>query len=141
PIRGQGRGGGRVGGPARGSPVARCRGRAARAATLGRYGQPHHWARRTYRKPSSRYLDIKRSWKGGTVAETWNPEQYEKFSDQRRRPFADLTARVGARSPKIVVDLGCGSGAPTLALGARWPRARIIGVDSSDEMLDQARLN
>jgi trans-aconitate 2-methyltransferase len=75
------------------------------------------------------------------VAERWNPEQYEKFSDQRRRPFADLTARVGATSPKIVVDLGCGSGAPTLALGVRWPHARIIGVDSSEEMLDQARLN
>jgi trans-aconitate 2-methyltransferase len=75
------------------------------------------------------------------VAETWNPEQYEKFSDQRRRPFADLTCRVGASSPEIVVDLGCGSGAPTLGLGARWPHARIIGVDSSKEMLDQARLH
>jgi trans-aconitate 2-methyltransferase len=73
------------------------------------------------------------------VAETWDPEQYEKFSDQRRRPFADLTSRVGAGSPEIVVDLGCGSGGPTLGLAARWPHARIIGVDSSDEMLDRAR--
>jgi trans-aconitate 2-methyltransferase len=75
------------------------------------------------------------------VTETWNPEQYEKFSDHRRRPFADLTSRVGASSPKIVVDLGCGSGAPTLALSRRWPQARVIGVDSSAEMLDQARRN
>src|SRR5664280_2218819 len=63
------------------------------------------------------------------------------FSDQRRRPFADLAVRVGASSPKIVVDLGCGSGGPTLALAARWPQARMIGVDSSQEMLDQARVN
>jgi trans-aconitate 2-methyltransferase len=75
------------------------------------------------------------------VAQTWNPEQYEKFSDHRRRPFADLTARVAASSPEIVVDLGCGSGAPTLALSRRWPRARVIGVDSSTEMLDRARRN
>lgn len=73
------------------------------------------------------------------MAETWNPDQYEKFSEQRRRPFADLTCRVGASSPEIVVDLGCGAGAATLGLGARWPRARIIGIDASAEMLDQAR--
>jgi len=76
---------------------------------------------------------------GGTMTETWNPEQYEKYGDQRRRPFADLTSRVAARSPAIVVDLGCGSGAATLELAARWPHARIIGVDSSAEMLDRAR--
>jgi trans-aconitate 2-methyltransferase len=75
------------------------------------------------------------------VADTWNPEQYEKFSNQRRRPFADLIARVGASSPEIVVDLGCGPGQLTLGLVKRWPRARIIGVDSSAEMLDQARRN
>jgi trans-aconitate 2-methyltransferase len=73
------------------------------------------------------------------VAETWNPQQYDKFSDHRRRPFTDLTSRVGASSPGVVVDLGCGSGSPTLALAGRWPQARVIGVDSSAEMLDQAR--
>lgn len=71
----------------------------------------------------------------------WNPEQYEKLSDYRRRPFAELMSRVGASSPEVVVDLGCGSGVHTLDLAARWPQARIIGVDSSDEMLDQARRN
>jgi trans-aconitate 2-methyltransferase len=73
------------------------------------------------------------------VAETWNPRQYELFSDQRLRPFTDLTCRVGASRPEVVVDLGCGSGAHTLALAGRWPRARVIGVDSSAEMLGQAR--
>jgi trans-aconitate 2-methyltransferase len=73
------------------------------------------------------------------MTETWDPEQYEKFSDHRRRPFADLTCRVGASSPETVVDLGCGAGAATLGLAQRWPGARIIGVDSSAEMLDRAR--
>jgi trans-aconitate 2-methyltransferase len=73
------------------------------------------------------------------VSETWNPKQYEKFSNHRHRPFADLTSRVGASSPEVVVDLGCGSGGLTLELASRWPRARIIGLDSSAPMLDQAR--
>ena len=75
------------------------------------------------------------------MAETWDPEQYEKFSSHRRRPFADLTTRVGASAPEVVVDLGCGPGPLTLALSRRWPQARIIGVDSSAEMIDQARRN
>ncbi len=73
------------------------------------------------------------------MADTWNPGQYEKFSDHRRRPFADLTSRVGALAPEVVVDLGCGPGPLTISLARRWPEARIIGVDSSAEMLDQAR--
>jgi trans-aconitate 2-methyltransferase len=75
------------------------------------------------------------------MAQTWDPQQYEKFSDHRRRAFADLTARVGTSKPKIVVDLGCGPGELTVGLAQRWPDARIIGVDSSPQMLDQARRN
>ena len=75
------------------------------------------------------------------MAETWNPQQYDKFSHYRQRPFVELISRLGANSPQIVVDLGCGSGAHTLALAAQWSDARIIGVDLSREMLDEARRN
>ena len=75
------------------------------------------------------------------MGDTWNPKQYEKFSNHRRRPFADLTSRVGASAPQVVVDLGCGPGPLTLGLAQRWPHARIVGVDSSAEMLDEARRN
>lgn len=73
------------------------------------------------------------------MSETWSPRQYGKFSSHRWRPFGDLVSRVGASSPEVVVDLGCGSGGHTLELASRWPGARIIGVDSSAPMLDQAR--
>lgn len=71
----------------------------------------------------------------------WNPEQYDKLGDYRRRPFAELMSRVGAGGPQIVVDLGCGSGGHTLELALRWPDARVVGVDNSPEMLDKARRN
>lgn len=44
------------------------------------------------------------------MTDTWNPERYEKFSNRRERPFADLTSRVGTAAPKVVVDLSCGPG-------------------------------
>ena len=70
---------------------------------------------------------------------TWDPAQYALFEDQRSRPFADLLARVRLEQPQLVVDLGCGSGALTLGLARRWPAARVVGVDSSPQMLEQAR--
>lgn len=69
----------------------------------------------------------------------WDPRQYALFASHRGRPFTDLLARVGAAAPEVVVDLGCGDGPLTLGLAQRWPDARIIGVDSSPEMLAAAR--
>lgn len=68
----------------------------------------------------------------------WDPDQYEKFRAERSRPFFDLLARIPDRSYKSIVDLGCGSGDLTAALADHWPDPRVIGVDTSDEMLKAA---
>jgi trans-aconitate 2-methyltransferase len=69
----------------------------------------------------------------------WDPQRYLTYADQRARPFHDLLARVGAVDPATVVDLGCGPGNLTSTLAERWPSARVIGVDSSAEMVAVAR--
>jgi trans-aconitate 2-methyltransferase len=69
---------------------------------------------------------------------SWDPAAYLHFAGERARPFADLTARVGAAAPSAVVDLGCGEGTMTATLARRWPTARVTGVDSSPEMLAAA---
>jgi trans-aconitate 2-methyltransferase len=68
----------------------------------------------------------------------WDPQQYGRFAAERGRPFDDLLARVGAREPRRVVDLGCGTGALTALLAQRWPTAVVEGIDSSPEMIAQA---
>src|SRR6185437_7219685 len=70
---------------------------------------------------------------------TWNPELYLRFADQRTRPAADLLARVPLADPARVIDLGCGPGNSTGLLAARWPAARLEGLDSSPAMIEQAR--
>ncbi len=70
---------------------------------------------------------------------TWDPAQYSLFSQPRLRPALDLLARIKVSQPKTVVDLGCGTGNITRILAERWPQAKIIGVDSSAEMLATAR--
>jgi trans-aconitate 2-methyltransferase len=68
----------------------------------------------------------------------WDPARYLRYAGERARPFLDLVARVDAESPATVVDLGCGEGSLTALLARRWPEARVIGVDSSPEMLAAA---
>ena len=75
----------------------------------------------------------------GSVAGThWDPSQYLKFTDHRLRPALELLQRVPLTSPKVVYDLGCGSGNVTRMIADQWPTADVYGLDHSQEMLEQA---
>lgn len=72
-------------------------------------------------------------------APSWDPRAYLQFERERTQPCRDLVARIELDSIRAAVDLGCGPGNSTRVLAERWPEARIIGVDSSTEMLEKAR--
>ncbi len=69
----------------------------------------------------------------------WDAGQYLIYSEERARPFYDLLARVRRKNAGFIADLGCGPGNLTRSLAERWPEARIVGVDNSAPMLEQAR--
>ena len=94
----------------------------------------------------------------------WNSELYLKFKAERTQPAHDLAARPprpGARRPPAtpgapprpaplgrgltgvglgrgILDIGCGPGNSTAAVAARYPGARVLGVDSSENMVAAA---
>ena len=68
----------------------------------------------------------------------WDPAQYLKFAGPRLRPAIDLLQRIDVDAPRTVYDLGAGAGNVTRLIAARWPASRIVGIDSSAEMLAKA---
>lgn len=75
---------------------------------------------------------------GADTMGDWNSRQYTKFERERTQPSADLIRRLDI-SPKTVLDIGCGPGNSTNRLYERFPSAEIIGIDSSENMLETAR--
>jgi trans-aconitate 2-methyltransferase len=74
------------------------------------------------------------------MAVDWNPTQYERFKRERAQPFWDLAALVDAGEPlRRCVDLGCGTGELTAAAARQWGCERMLGIDSSPNMLREAQ--
>ena len=69
----------------------------------------------------------------------WDPAQYDRFRGYRLRPALELLDRIPINDASLVYDLGCGSGAITRILAGRFPGARVVGLDSSPQMLARAR--
>jgi trans-aconitate 2-methyltransferase len=70
---------------------------------------------------------------------SWSAKQYTLFEQQRTRPVRDLVAAIATQDVRRAVDLGCGPGNSTEVLAQRFPGAQVSGLDSSQDMLADAR--
>ncbi|MDQ6845992.1 MAG: class I SAM-dependent methyltransferase [Candidatus Dormibacteraeota bacterium] len=77
------------------------------------------------------------------MAETtrhWDGATYDRVANPQARWGTAVLERLALRGDETVLDCGCGSGRVTEQLLAALPRGRVIALDASDSMLDQARL-
>jgi tRNA (cmo5U34)-methyltransferase len=73
----------------------------------------------------------------------WDPERYPTEIREEIPRYDELQARVveatGDREARAILELGTGSGQTASLLLALHPQARLLGLDSSPEMLAAAR--
>ncbi len=69
---------------------------------------------------------------------SWDPSQYQRYGGLRLRPALDLLAQVDHPDPQLIYDVGTGRGDMARLMAERWPQARVIGTDTSAEMLNAA---
>ena len=63
----------------------------------------------------------------------WNADDYARTASFVPKLGAHLIERLSPRAGEVVLDLGCGDGTLTAAIAASG--ARVVGIDSSPEML------
>jgi trans-aconitate 2-methyltransferase len=73
------------------------------------------------------------------VTTEWNAASYDRVADPQTGWGVAVLDRLVLRGDERVLDAGCGSGRVTERLAARLPRGRIVALDASAAMLDEAR--
>ena len=69
----------------------------------------------------------------------WNPVDYAKHSDAQLKWAEQLKASLVLLGSESILDVGCGDGKITANLATSVPNGRVVGIDSSAEMVDYAK--
>lgn len=68
----------------------------------------------------------------------WEAEAYHRVAQPHGDWAAQVLDRLELRGDETALDAGCGTGKLTAQLVARLPQGRVIGVDGSPSMIEQA---
>jgi trans-aconitate 2-methyltransferase len=69
----------------------------------------------------------------------WDASTYDRIADPMARWGAAVLERLPLQGNETVIDAGCGSGRVTTLLAERLPNGRVIALDGSPAMIEQAR--
>ncbi len=69
----------------------------------------------------------------------WNAADYARYSQGQELWARELLASLDLRPDDRILDIGSGDGRMTAAIAERVPRGRVVGVDSSADMVRHAR--
>ncbi len=71
----------------------------------------------------------------------WDASSYHRISDMQLEGGKRFLDSIDLEGDEVVLDAGCGTGRVTKLLLERVPRGRVIAVDASPSMIEQAREN
>jgi trans-aconitate 2-methyltransferase len=73
------------------------------------------------------------------VPRDWDATTYDRIADPMFRWGAPVVDALDLRGDESVLDAGCGSGRVTELLLERLPRGRVVALDGSPSMIEEAR--
>jgi trans-aconitate 2-methyltransferase len=68
----------------------------------------------------------------------WNAGDYQNNSEVQLNWGRELIAKLGLQGNEHILDIGCGDGKVTAEIAAHVPDGRVVGIDSSTDMIDLA---
>ena len=74
-----------------------------------------------------------------TTPRDWDAATYDRVADPMTRWGTSVLERLPLHGDEAVLDAGCGSGRVTEALAERLPNGRVVALDGSPAMIDEAR--
>ena len=72
------------------------------------------------------------------MSSEWDAQRYERVSGPQVSWGRTVIERIPLRGDETALDAGCGTGRVTRLLAERLPRGRVIGVDGSRAMVEEA---
>jgi len=69
----------------------------------------------------------------------WNAKDYAKHSSAQQEWARELIAKLNLKGDEHVLDIGCGDGKITAEIAGYVPGGGVVGIDSSEEMIELAR--
>lgn len=72
-------------------------------------------------------------------AYTWNSSDYAQHSSAQSEWANKLISKLHLQGTESILDIGCGDGKMTLALAEEAPKGHVVGIDSSESMIELAQ--
>ena len=69
----------------------------------------------------------------------WDAKEYAKHSQNQYEWALELIPKLKLKGNEVLLDIGCGDGKVSATLASYLPNGRVVGIDSSEEMVSQAR--
>lgn len=69
----------------------------------------------------------------------WNAKDYAKHSSAQQEWARELIVKLDLKGNEHVLDIGCGDGKITAEIAGYVPDGGVVGIDSSEEMIELAR--
>ena len=70
---------------------------------------------------------------------TWNSADYAQHASAQHQWAEELILKLHLQETESILDIGCGDGKMTLSLAEKVPKGNVVGVDSSENMIELAQ--